>query len=114
MKTSTPLSAVPAHQQSGFRFVITAFCFLLVLVNYLDRVVISFAIKPIEADLSIQDGAFGLLMSAFAVGTLATNALSGYLLDRFGVKVVWGIALFFWSVFMVLQGFVEVFWIFLV
>ena len=114
MKTSTPLSAVPAHQQSGFRFVITAFCFLLVLVNYLDRVVISFAIKPIEADLSIQDGAFGLLMSAFAVGTLATNALSGYLLDRFGVKVVWGISLFFWSVFMVLQGFVEVFWIFLV
>ena len=74
---------------------------------------ISFAIKPIESDLNIQDGAFGLLMSAFAIGTVATNGLSGYLLDRYGVKTVWSIALFVWSIFMVLQGFVQVFWVIL-
>jgi MFS family permease len=114
MNASASGSLSPSHQQSGFRFVITGFCFLLVLVNYLDRVVISFAIKPIESDLGIHDGAFGLLMSAFAIGTLATNGVSGFLLDRYGVKTVWSIALFFWSVFMVLQGFVEVFWVFMV
>lgn len=112
-QTSTQLE-LPAHQVGRFRFIIAGFCFLLVLVNYLDRVVISFAIKPIESDLSIQDGAFGMLMSAFAIGTLSTNGLSGFLLDRFGVKIVWIIALFFWSLFMILQGFVEVFWMFLV
>ena len=111
MTTSTAGADRHAHHASGFRFIVAAFCFLLVLVNYLDRVVISFAIKPIESDLNIQDGAFGLLMSAFAIGTVATNGLSGFLLDRYGVKAVWSIALFVWSVFMVLQGFVQVFWV---
>ncbi|MDA7493136.1 hypothetical protein N8510_03485, partial [bacterium] len=64
MQTSTTQIDIPGHQQGGFCFLVAAFCFVLVLVNYLDRVVISFAIKPIESDLSIQDGAFGLLMSA--------------------------------------------------
>jgi len=102
-----------ADRDKHFRFVIAGFCFLLVLVNYLDRVVISFAIKPIESGLDIQDGAFGMLMSAFAIGTLATNGVSGFLLDRYGVKIVWSFALFLWSLFMILQGFVEVFWVFI-
>ncbi|MAI70761.1 MAG: hypothetical protein CMM01_07615 [Rhodopirellula sp.] len=114
MQTSSADTDMAGRQQDGFRFIVAAFCFVLVLVNYLDRVVISFAIKPIEADLSIEDGAFGLLMSAFAVGTLATNGVSGFLLDRYGVKTVWGVALLIWSVFMILQGFVQVFWVFLV
>ena len=90
MNSNSPDSQleVPAHQVRRFRFIIAGFCFLLVLVNYLDRVVISFAIKPIESDLNIQVSSFGLLMSAFAIGTLATNGLSGFLLDRFGVKIV--------------------------
>ena len=113
MSHSSPQLALPEHQIGRYRFVIAGFCFLLGLVNYLDRVVISFAIKPIESDFGIQDGSFGLLMSAFAIGTLSVNALSGFLLDRFGVKLVWGISLFAWSGFMILQGFVEVFWMFI-
>tara|TARA_Y100000589_G_scaffold246796_2_gene234562 strand:+ start:1172 stop:2395 length:1224 start_codon:yes stop_codon:yes gene_type:complete len=98
---------------SRYRFVIAGFCFLLGLVNYLDRVVISFAIKPIQSDLRIEDASFGLLMSAFAIGTLSVNAISGFLLDRFGVKIIWSIGLFAWSIVMILQGFVEIFWMFI-
>ena len=98
---------------SSFRFVVAAFCFVLGLVNYLDRVVISFAIEPIEHDFAITDASFGLLMSAFAVGTLAVNGLAGGLLDRFGVKRVWSIGLIAWSLVMIAQGFVEVFWMFI-
>ncbi|MDG2105058.1 MAG: MFS transporter [Pirellulaceae bacterium] len=101
-------------QSDGFRFVVVVFCFLLVLVNYLDRVIISFGIKPIKADFGIGDGEFGMLMSAFAIGTLCINGLSGFLLDRFGVKLVWGLSIFGWSVLMILQGMVEAFWVFLV
>ena len=104
---------LPAHQISSYRFAIAGFCFLLGLVNYLDRVIISFAIKPIETDFGIEDASFGLLMSAFAIGTLSVNLLSGFLLDRFGVKIVWCISLFGWSVVMALQGLVEVFWMFI-
>jgi MFS transporter, ACS family, hexuronate transporter len=114
MKTAVPLETDPLpHQESGFRFLVAGFCFLLGLMNYLDRVVVSFSIRPIEADFGIADAEFGLLMSAFAIGTLAVNGLAGYLLDRFGVRRVWSIGLLGWSVVMILQGFVEVFWMFL-
>ena len=112
--TLNSTSASMATSQIGrYRFAIAGFCFLLGLVNYLDRVVISFAIKPIESDFGIGDAAFGLLMSAFAIGTLSVNALAGFLLDRFGVKLVWGVALFAWSAFMIAQGLIEVFWVFI-
>lgn len=97
-----------------YRFVVVAFCFVLVLVNYLDRVVISFGIKPIKSDFGIGDAEFGMLMSAFAIGTLCVNGLSGYLLDRLGVKLVWGVSLFAWSILMILQGVVQTFWLFVV
>ena len=113
MNTSSAQLASRPHQMSRYRFVIAGFCFFLGLVNYLDRVVISFAIKPIQSDLHIQDASFGLLMSTFAIGTLSVNAISGFLLDRFGVKIIWSISLFAWSIVMVLQGFVEVFWMFI-
>ena len=101
------------HQQSRFRFFVAGFCFLLGLLNYLDRVVLSFAIRPIESDFGIGDAEFGLLMSTFAIGTLAVNGIAGVILDRFGVRRVWSIALLGWSTVMILQGFVEVFWMFL-
>ena len=114
MSPSTPIKGLPAHQLSRYRYAVAGFCFFLGLVNYLDRVVISFAIKPIESDFGIEDASFGLLMSAFAIGTLSVNLLSGFLLDRFGVKLVWSISLFTWSVVMALQGLVEIFWMFIV
>ncbi|MEE2908220.1 MAG: MFS transporter [Planctomycetota bacterium] len=114
MKSPNPLSTQSAGgTASRYRYLVAGFCFLLGLVNYLDRVIISFAIKPIESDFGIQDASFGLLMSAFAIGTLSVNVISGFLLDRIGVKVVWSIGLFAWSIVMALQGFVEVFWMFM-
>jgi ACS family hexuronate transporter-like MFS transporter len=110
---SHPDDSMRPHQRSGFRFLVAGFCFLLGFLNYLDRVVLSFAIRPIESDFSIGDAEFGLLMSTFAIGTLAVNGLAGVLLDRFGVHRVWSIGLLGWSAVMILQGFVEVFWMFL-
>ncbi|MCH2133014.1 MAG: MFS transporter [Phycisphaerales bacterium] len=111
MSTSSAISGPSGAPASRYRYFVAGFCFLLGLVNYLDRVVISYAISPIEKDFGITDTGFGLLMSAFAIGTLSINGLSGFLLDRFGVKVIWTIGLFSWSVIMALQGLVDVLWI---
>ena len=70
---------------------------LLCLVNYLDRVVISFAIEPIRKDFGVDNTGFGLAMTLFAAGAIAINLVSGLLLDRFGVRVVWLVGLLVWT-----------------
>ena len=44
---SHPDDSMRPHQRSGFRFLVAGFCFLLGFLNYLDRVVLSFAIRRI-------------------------------------------------------------------
>jgi len=86
----------------------------LCLVNYLDRVVISFAIEPIKKDFGLTNTSFGLAISCFALGALCINFLSGVLLDRFGVRSVWTIGLFVWSAAMAALGLAEIWVLFLV
>ena len=86
---------------------------LLCFVNYLDRVVISFAIEPIRKDFGIDNAGFGLAMTLFAAGAIAINLISGMLLDRFGVRVVWVLGLGMWTAAMFMLGMVEYWWLFL-
>lgn len=90
---------------------ITLLALVLCLVNYLDRVVISFAIEPIKQDFGLSNTSFGLAISLFALGALAVNGLSGLLLDRFGVRLIWTVGLAIWSLAMLGLGLTEA-WIF--
>jgi len=94
----------PTHIARSRRTVIIL-CFLLGLLNYLDRVVISFSISPIQKEFGINNTEFGFLMSAFALGTLSINGVAGWVLDKSNVRLVWTIAVLAWSVVMILQGF---------
>ena len=87
---------------------------LLCLVNYLDRVVISFAIEPIRRDFGVDNTGFGLAMTLFAAGAITINLISGLLLDRFGVRMVWLAGLLVWTAAMFMLGVVEYWWLFLV
>ncbi|HJO16503.1 MAG TPA: hypothetical protein QF800_06400, partial [Phycisphaerales bacterium] len=62
MNTPATIARPIEAPASRYRYLVTGFCFLLGLVNYLDRVVISFAIDPIQKDFGITDARFGLLM----------------------------------------------------
>ena len=87
--------------------------FALGLVNYLDRVVISYAIGPIQKDFGVDNASFGLAMSAFAAGTLAINGISGVLLDRYGARRIWALGLILWSLTMFLMGWIHYWWLFI-
>ena len=43
--------------------IVVGLAFALGLVNYLDRVVISYAVGPIQKDFGIDNASFGLAMS---------------------------------------------------
>lgn len=92
------------NRSAHYRFVIMGLCFLLGLVNYLDRAIISFAIDPIKQDFGLDNAGFGLIISAFALGTASINAFAGWLLDRHSVHVIWTISIFCWSVVMIFLG----------
>jgi len=94
-------------------WVIAILACLLCLLNYFDRVVISFAIGPIQKDFGIDNASFGLAMSLFALGAIAINGISGVLLDRFGVRIVWLVGLAVWTAAMFLLGLVHSWWLFL-
>lgn len=98
---------------SRYRFVVVGLSFLVVLVNYFDRAVISYAIKPISEDFDWGNTGFGLAMSMFAAGTVAANGVSGWMLDRGSVKRIWTITILFWSAVMMLLGAVQIVGLFL-
>ena len=51
---------------TGMANIVVGLAFALGLVNYLDRVVISYAVGPIQKDFGIDNASFGLAMSLFA------------------------------------------------
>jgi len=79
---------------------------LIMLVNYLDRVAISFAGPAMMKSLSMSPSSFGLLMSSFGVGYLLAQIPGGVIADRRGVKIVLIVGPLFWALFTGLTGLV--------
>src|SRR5262245_40758250 len=77
---------------------ISLFLFTLAMINYIDRVALSVAAKPIAQEFGLSPVAMGYLFSSFLWTYLACLIPMGILVDRLGTKAVnaGGIAL--WSV----------------
>src|SRR5580765_4772440 len=74
-------------------------CGAAVLISYIDRTNISVAAIPMQAQFGWTETAKGWVLSAFFVGYLAFMTASGALANRFGGKVVLGVAVLWWSLF---------------
>ena len=75
-----------------------------VLVNYLDRAVLGIAAPAIQAEFALSPLTMGVVFSAFSWSYFAAQIPSGILLDRFGVRLVYRIALIGWSLATLLHG----------
>ena len=110
MSTPGTLSATPsaahAADASGFdqhlyrklAWRIMPFLFLCFVLNWLDRVNISFAHLQFKADLNISDATFGIIVGVFSIGYLLFEIPSNLLLEKFGAKktmtrimILWGL-----------------------
>jgi sugar phosphate permease len=87
------------------RWLITCLAFLGLIICILDRSAISYAIKPLETELHLNNTQFGLLSSAFSVGYLVMVFIGGFIVDKFGSKIVWSITAIIWSIATLLMGF---------
>jgi ACS family glucarate transporter-like MFS transporter len=86
------------------RYLILAMLFVVTTINYADRSTLSIAGDSMQEQLHISSSELGLLFSAFSWSYLIAQIPGGWLLDRFGSKKVYGLAIFLWSVFTMMQG----------
>ena len=81
-----------------YRWVITSLIFFITLINFVDRSAISFVIEPLKKEFHFTDTQFGMILSAFGMGYILLTALSGWLVDKFGPRIMWPLAAITWSI----------------
>lgn len=88
------------------RWRIVLLLFAITAINYADRATISIVGTQLAADLELDPVALGFLLSAFSISYVTLQIPGGWLLDRFGSRIVYLWSIITWSAFTALQGFV--------
>lgn len=79
------------------RYVLVGMCFLATSVCYVDRVNISVAVIPMAEQFHWSATTKGAVLTSFFIGYLTGMLPGGWLIARFGGRLVLGIALAAWS-----------------
>ena len=87
------------------RFLVLALLAVGTMLNYLDRTVLGIAAPALAKELTLSPAVMGLLFSVFSWSYAAAQIPGGVLLDRWGSKLTYFLAVGFWSTFTLLQGF---------
>ncbi|MGH6978532.1 MAG: MFS transporter [Brevundimonas sp.] len=103
--TATPATAAPPARRTRVRFLILLLIFLLTTINYADRSTFSIAGDAASRDLGLDPVQMGYILSAFAWAYVLGQIPGGALLDRFGTKLIYTLAIALWSLFTLVQGF---------
>jgi ACS family glucarate transporter-like MFS transporter len=89
-------------------FIVTML-FLVTTVNYADRATLSIAGTPLAKELHLDPIAMGWIFSAFGWSYVIAQVPGGWLLDRFGSRLVYAFSILVWSLFTIMQGWVGFF-----
>ncbi|MDP1608238.1 MAG: MFS transporter [Chlamydiales bacterium] len=96
--------------RGNYRWFIASLIFFITLVNFIDRSAISFVIGPLKEEYHLTDTDFGLILSAFGAGYMLLTAVGGWLVDKWGVRLMWPVAAVAWSLCVGCLGFASGFW----
>lgn len=95
---------LPNTRATRTRFGIVAMLFLVTAINYADRATLSIAGPALSKELGLSSVTMGYIFSAFGWSYVIAQLPGGWLLDRYGSKMVYGASIFIWSIFTMLQG----------
>lgn len=85
-------------KKGRIRYAILGLLFFATTINYIDRQVIGILKPYIEIDLGWSEFDYGLIVTAFQVAYAAGLLVTGVLLDKFGTRLGYAIAIAVWSV----------------
>lgn len=92
-------------KMSGLRWLIIGLIFFVTVINYIDRQTISVLAKVITDDLGLSNVEFGTITVWFLVAYTLSQAVSGRIYDRAGVKYGFVFSVVVWSIGAVLHAF---------
>ncbi|MCF3963439.1 MFS transporter [Streptomyces fuscigenes] len=94
--TSTVRSA--STRRSGVRWLTLGLIVALIVINYIDRSAVSYAVGPLTKAFGISKSEYGYVSSAFSIGYMVFAFLAGPLVDRYGARRILLIGVAIWSV----------------
>ncbi|WP_019544736.1 MFS transporter [Streptomyces sulphureus] len=69
----------------------------LIVINYIDRAAVSYAVGPLTEAFDISKSQYGLISSAFSIGYMVFAFLAGPLVDRYGARRILLLGVAVWS-----------------
>ena len=104
MSAITQTAVSDGAKATHVRYAILAILVLVSTIKYSVRATLSIAGTAVQRDLGFDSIGMGYLFSAFAWAYVIGQIPSGWLLDRYGSKVIYGMSLILWSICTLLQG----------
>lgn len=89
----------------NLRWLIIALIFFITVINYIDRMTISVLAPVITKDLGLSNVEFGTITIWFLVAYTLSQAVSGKIYDRIGVKFGFVFSVVVWSIGAMLHAF---------
>ena len=93
-----------ATRPGRLRYAILLLVFVITVVNYADRSIISIAGPSLSDELGLNAVTMGYIFSAFGWSYVIGQLPGGWILDKFGTKWVYAASITLWSAFTVMQG----------
>ena len=79
------------------RWIILAIIFAAIALNYIDRQILSILKPTLKSEFGFDDRGYALLVNAFTVCYAAMYPIAGWLVDRFGARLVMLTGILIWS-----------------
>lgn len=94
-----------AARAGRYRWTIVALLFFATTVNYIDRTMLGLLAPALEKDLGWTENDYGSIVTAFQAAYACGFLVMGWLIDRFGPKIGYSIAICIWTIGHVAHGF---------
>ena len=98
-------TATPVPRSGRYRWLIVGVLFAATTVNYIDRTMLGLLAPTLGDELKWTENDYGNIVTAFQFAYALGFLLMGWLIDRFGPKIGYAIAISIWTVGHVAHGF---------
>lgn len=104
-----PLNPPPAADRGRRVWMIVALLFAASFLNYLDRQTLSVLKPTIKAEMGLDDAGYAVLVNIFTFFYAMAYIASGWIVDRFGVRIALTFFIALWSLASIGSGVMQTF-----